>query len=220
MNEVKLVIRLKLPHLSRILPVQHMHRFASFRRGLRAAAVLGVGATAALAAACGDPLGLQSRVAIVDQPFTVFAISDADLSAPTGMDFSTRTVVRADGQFAFDVAFDIDSLDRPVILPVGQVGSPLNGAPLVGILRSKLPYDQVTSAPTSGYVFDSTATVRFGETVVIQAQVSSCIGSYTPYIFVKMRVDSVNVAEHAIRGRTLININCGSRQLTAGVPTF
>lgn len=197
-----------------------MNRFVSSQRGVRAAVLAAVATSAFVAASCSDPLGLQSQYTIADQPFTVYALSDSEVAAPTGMDFALRSVVRTDGDFAFDVAFDINASHLAVILPVGQVGTPISGAPLVGLQRSTQAYDAVTAAPTGGYVFDSTMAVHPGETMLIQAQVASCTGSYTPYIFVKMRVDSVNVAEHAIHGHTVININCGSRQLTAGVPTF
>ena len=44
--------------------------------------------------------------------------------------------------------------------------------------------------------------------------------SFTPYIFTKIVIDSVNVPARALYGRTLINLNCGFRSLAPGTPKF
>ncbi|MEA3246440.1 MAG: hypothetical protein U9Q74_09820, partial [Gemmatimonadota bacterium] len=75
-------------------------------------------------------------------------------------------------------------------------------------------------APRSGYFFDSTMVVKPTGVLVVQAQNVTCSGYLTPYIFAKLTVDSVNAQERTIYGHTLINNNCGSRQLTPGVPKF
>lgn len=189
-------------------------------RGARAAGLLLVAAAAAAVASCNDPLRLPTQYGNASQPFTVYALSGTDLSAPAGLAFATRSIVRVDGGFAFDLAFDINRDGAAVILPVGLVGTPIGGAPLIGLQRSKTPYDQLTAAPTGGYVFDSTMVMPAGQTVAIQAQQAICMGYLVPYIYAKLTVDSVNLADRSIHGRALININCGSRELTPGIPTF
>jgi hypothetical protein len=197
-----------------------MTHFFGTSRGARGAIVGAVLGVAMVVASCNDPIGLQSQYSNADQPFTVYALSGTELSAPTAMSFATRSVVRVDGAFAFDLAFDINSAGAAVLLPVGLVGTPVGGAPLIGLLRSSQTYGNLTVAPNGGYVFDSTMVVPAGQAIAIQAQQGICTGYLVPYIFAKITVDSVNRDNRTIHGRTLININCGSRELTPGIPTF
>lgn len=175
---------------------------------------------AAGAAGCSDTLGLPTRFTTSDQAYVVYALSGTDPNAPAGLLFATRTTVRVDGAFQFDIAFDINRDGNVVILPVGQVGTPVGGAPLIGLQRTPQAYSAITEAPRSGYYFDSSMVVRPRGSLVIQAQAATCAGYLTPYIFAKITVDSVNPAARTIHGHTLINTNCGSRQLTPGVPKF
>ncbi len=184
------------------------------------AALVALITSAAGAAACSDTLGIPTNYVNANQAFTVYALSGTDLGAPAGMFFATRTVVRVDGSFQFDLAFDINSQGNAVILPVGQVGTPVGGAPMIGLQRVPKAYGDLTEAPRTGYVFDSSMVVRPGGTLAIQAQSVMCMGYLAPYIFAKITVDSLNVPARAIYGHALINTNCGSRQLTPGVPRF
>lgn len=197
-----------------------MNRIFRSRQGTRAVVLTAILGSVVIVASCSDPLGLQTRYVNSNQPFTAYALSGVPLSAPSGMLFASRTIVRVDGAFAFDLAFDIDGAGSAVILPVGLVGTPISGAPLIGLQRSTTSYDKLTEAPKGGYFFDSTMAVRVGGTVVFQAQQGICSQFLAPYIFAKMTVDSVSLAKRAIYGHTLINTNCGSRQLTPGVPSF
>jgi len=189
---------------------------SSFRKATLAAALaLSVGLVS-----CSDPLSLTFNFANSDQPFRVFALSGTPVSDPTGMYFAGRTIVRIDGNFAFDLAFDIDATGRPVILPVGLVGTPIGGVAAIGLKRVEGSYDSITDAPRDGYVFDSVMVVQANKPIVIQSQQGQCGSSFTPYIFVKIVFDSVNAVDRTLFGRTMINLNCGSRQLTPGVPKF
>jgi len=195
-----------------------MDRIRPFRPNRRALPVLLL--AAAGMTGCSDAIGLPTRFTVSDQAYTVFALSGSDLGAPTAMLFATRTVVRVDGTFQFDIAFDIDRDGNAVILPVNQVGTPVGGAPLIGLQRTSQAYADVKEAPRAGYHFDSSMVVRPTATLIVQAQSVTCSGYLTPYLFAKITVDSVNAVTRRIYGHTLINTNCGSRQLTPGVPRF
>ncbi|MEA3245560.1 MAG: hypothetical protein U9Q74_05335, partial [Gemmatimonadota bacterium] len=91
-----------------------------FRRARRAAPALIV-ATAAFAA-CSDSLGLPTNYTNSDQAYIVYALSGTDVNAPSGMLFASKTMVRVDGAFQFDIAFDINKDGNAVVLPVNQVG--------------------------------------------------------------------------------------------------
>ncbi len=170
--------------------------------------------------ACSDPLSLVFNSPNGDQTFRVYALSGTPVTDPNGLYFASRSIVRVDGNFAFDLAFDIDPQGNPVILPVGLVGTPLGGTSAIGLKRVTGGYEGVTEAPRDGYVFDSVMVVAPRAAIVVQAQQQQCAGSFTPYIFVKIAFDSVDVVTRALYGKTMINLNCGSRQLIPGVPKF
>ena len=186
------------------------------------AMLLGCAALSVLAiAACEDPLATTGTYTNQSQTFTVYALSGTPLNAPVAIYFAGRSVVRADGNFAFDIAFDINAEGRAIVLPVGLVGTPIDGSYLVGMQRVAGTFETVTEAPRSGYVVDSTQVVAAGEVIVVQSQSPIvCSSSATAYLFAKIGIDSINQETRAIHGHALINLNCGFRQLTTGVPTF
>jgi hypothetical protein len=188
--------------------------------GPRRRALLAATAVALFVTACDDPFRLRAERENADQPFEIFAISGTAINAPAAISFVNRTVVRVDGSFLFDLAFDINKDGKPVVMPVGQVGTPLNGAPLIGLQRVSGGYDNLKEAPNSGYHFDSTMVVNPGAAIAIQAQQGFCATSFTGYIFAKVVIDSVDLSTRKLFGRTMINLNCGFRQLTPGLPSF
>lgn len=193
-----------------------------FPRGTRrkvahAAALL---AAAATVWACENPLTIRADQTNVNQFFSVNAISGTPTNAPVALNLTNKAITRLDGGFDFDIAFDLNPQGKIVILPLGLVGTPLGGAHLVGLLRTPGVFDSVKAAPKDGYVFDSTFVVAPGAVLAIQSQVGVCAGSFTPYVFAKLVIDSVQLATRTLYGRTLINLNCGFRSLAPGTPTF
>jgi hypothetical protein len=190
------------------------------RTAARTIRSLALAAVAAIGGACDDPFASRASYANTNQTFAIAALTGADVTAPAGLSLATRTVVRIDGLMDFDLAFDIDPSGKPVWIPVGQVGSALTGSRLVGLLRANAPFESVSEAPKQGYVFDSTMVATLGATMIIQSQASSCSFSFTPYTFAKVSIDSIDAVTRTLFGRAVINLNCGFRQLTTGVPTF
>jgi len=175
---------------------------------------------ALIAGACDDPFRPRADLPNETLTFTLFALSGTPTNAPVGLSLSERSVTRISGALEFDLALDLNASGDIVVLPVGLVASSPVGTRLVGLQRVAGPFDGLTEAPRTGFVFDSTLTVQPGQVVAIQAQVAECSFSLTPYIFAKIVVDSVDTANRTLLGRTLINLNCGFRQLTPGLPTF
>ena len=188
------------------------------RRKIARAAIL-MAATAAVWA-CDAPVRLRADQPNVNQFFSAAAITGTPTTSPVALSLTNKAITRLDGGFDFDIAFDLNALGKPVILPIGLVGTPIGGAHLVGLKRMSGVFDSVTEAPKSGYVFDSTVVVSAGQVLAIQAQVSICSYSITPYIFAKVVIDSVQMPTRTLFGRTLINLNCGFRSLVPGTPTF
>src|SRR3954468_9314602 len=101
----------------------------------------------ALAAACGDPLGLPPPAipSRVDTLVSLYALSGTPISKPSGYVISFRQPVRTDqSPQGFDFAFDIDPSGRALLLPTGALklakGSGIQGTPHA--------FDSVTVAPS------------------------------------------------------------------------
>jgi hypothetical protein len=182
--------------------------------------VLAPFAAAAALWACEDPFAPKADQPNSIQSFAASALTGTPTNAPAALQFVNKAITRIDGGLDFDLAFDIDKQNRPVLLPLGMVGTPVGGARLVGLQRMVGNFDSVTAAPKSGYVFDSVMVVKPGAVIAVQAQESVCSLSLTPYIFAKIVIDSLNLSTRTLYGHTLINLNCGFRQLTPGTPTF
>lgn len=172
---------------------------------------------ALLAGACKDPNQNDFISPVVADTLTAFAITGTSPSFPAAYYAAARAVTRADGNFNFDVAFDIDAARNVVIYPQRLVGVPLNGPKPVGLQRISAPFDSLTRAPTSGYVFDSLFVVSPGQGLVMQVQSAvDCQLFFSTLQYTKFVVDSVDPARRAVYFRAVHDPNCGYRSLVAG----
>jgi hypothetical protein len=85
----------------------------------------------------------------------------------------------------------------------------------VGLQTVTTAYEQLTSAPRSGYIYDDPLIVAPGETVAIEAA-TPCQYPYPQVVFAKLVVDSVNVVSRAIHFRAVTDPSCGFRSLVPG----
>jgi hypothetical protein len=179
-------------------------------------------ACAAVAGACDGPALPPGQTQNGTQTFFVHALSGSPFATATALVFPGRAVTRVDGTFGFDVAFDINSDGAVVLMPPELVGQNPAGNRLVGIRGGLGSYDNITEAPLGGYTVDSVTVVVRGQAVVVQAQEPLCSTSnpVAPYLYAKIVVDSVDLVNRAIYGRTMIGGDCGYRQLIPGFPAF
>lgn len=193
----------------------------SFRPARLAAAGVVLGAAAA---ACNNNtapfLGVaRSETALL--PFVVYPLS-GDPSLPAAVDLSGRRAVRpailAGAVINFDLAFDLDTQGRILVIPPARLAAPPSGSPRVGLQTRDESFDGLTRAPESGYRFDSTAVVTRGQTVVVQTSGTACSTTYPMHA--KLVVDSVGAAGvgRPIYLRLRVNPNCGFRSLEPGLP--
>lgn len=170
------------------------------------------------AAACNDPnenTGLQTVVA---DTLTVYALSGTPPSFPAGYYSANGAVTRIDGNFAFDIAFDINQANEVVIYPQRLVGVPQIPQRAVGIQRLTVPFDSLGRAPSSGYVFDSLFVVTPGQGLMLQVQSAvDCQISFSTLRYTKLVVDSIDILRRAVFFHSVHNPNCGYRSLVPGV---
>ncbi|HXV90553.1 MAG TPA: hypothetical protein VD707_04240 [Gemmatimonadales bacterium] len=167
-------------------------------------------------AACGDdftlpPANASNRVDTV----AVYALTGTAVGAPSGYQLEFRRVVRTDQTSLFDFAFDITTAGDPVFLPTGALGLGEGS----GLQVSPEPFDSITLAPTSGYVYDTTAAAGAGAELLVQSRVTTCSYGGSASYYAKLRVLTVDMVARRADFEILVNINCGYRGLEPGLPT-
>ena len=179
------------------------------------------------AVACGDPTLAKATYASGLARSTVYAITGAPASVPTALTFLSG-VSHATASFAFDVAFDLDANNRPVVLPVRVVAGALAGThKRVGLQSVTGSFDSVREVPATGYDTLSAKTVVPGAVLAVELQDgASCYSSYnltiltSQLIYAKLVVDSVDGPGRRLYLRAVVDPNCGYRQVVAdSVPT-
>jgi hypothetical protein len=189
--------------------------------------VLSIALVAGLAA-CDDPNENTQLNTVFADTLTAYALNGTSPSFPSGYRAAAGAVTRADGNFNFDIAFDIDAANKVVIYPQRFVGVPcivgapncggVLGAKRVGLQRLTVPFDSLGRAAGGGYVFDSSFVVSPGESLAMQVQDSQdCAFFISTVHYTKLVVDSIDAARRAVFFRTVHNPNCGYRSLVAGV---
>jgi len=196
----------------------HTMSFA-LRRGLRAAlAPLAVTLVAVALAGCSDPFKLKASYANEPFVFSLYALTGkGPLNAPSALDLTARSVVRADGTFAFDVAFDLDGRGKILIYPQKLVGSSVSGGRTVGLQRVSGTYEALLLGPPGSYQTDSILTVNVGEPVAVRLTSSSCLYQLSSDLYAKIVVDSLG-SGGLMYGRGVFNPNCGFRSFADGIP--
>lgn len=172
---------------------------------------------ASFLAACDDPLSLREASAgnVVDT-IQMFALRGTPIAQPSGFHLPTRTVMRTD-QPGFDIAFDIDDAGTPRIYPAGALGLPREP----GVLKVTTVFDALNSAPNVDYVDHESIAIPPGTVFVAQSSLygGDCGLSGALPRYGKFHVLSVNMVQRSVVIETLVNINCGYRDLQPGVPS-
>jgi hypothetical protein len=171
--------------------------------------------------ACGSFTGVPSSLDTLADSGTVYAINGAPPSAPTSLYLFAGTLVSADANFLFDVAFDIDSLGRIVVLPQRAVASGLATTHTVAIQAVSGSYDALNEAPKSGYRADTALVVTTNQVVMIQSQdANACSTSLTgaTALYGKIVIDSVDPVTREMSIRFTTDPNCGFFSFAVGLP--
>ena len=184
-------------------------------------------ALAVLGVACGDPTLAKATYASGLASSTVYALTGAPATVPTSLSFLTG-VKHADASFAFDIAFDLDSSNRAIILPVRVVAGAVAGTKKrVGLQVMSGGFDALTEVPNTGYDTLNAKTVVPGAVLAVElVDPTACYSSYnltiltSQLIYAKLVVDSIDAPARRLFVRTVVDPNCGYRQVRPDtVPT-
>lgn len=178
---------------------------------------------AAAVIACGkNPYGPLPLFAVRADTTVAYALSGTPGTVPAALDLVRGGAVGIDGSASFDLAVDLDASGRVVLYPARLVVSPAVGTRLVGVRKTGEAFDAITSAPAGAYQTDTATVVSVGEAFVVETTRNGpgdpCQGSFTPQLYARVVVDSVNSGTRAMYIRSVLNPNCGVRSLVLPAP--
>lgn len=172
------------------------------------------------AASCGDLLTTPASLPTLTDSGVVYAINGAPLGAPTALQIAAGTLVPANSSFAFDVAFDIDSAGHVVFLPLKTIASGLATTHSVGLQVSQVTFDNLVSAPKTGYRADTALVGAAGVTVLAQSNdVTTCgVAISGQNLYAKIIVTSVDPVARSMNITFTVDPNCGFVSFADGIP--
>lgn len=182
---------------------------------LAAAAVIGI-------AACGDFTGVPASLSTVSDSGTVYAVNGAPLGAPTALHAYSGTLLPADADFIFDVAFDIGpNPGEVVILPQRAIATALATTHTVSLATVADSFEAVGAVP-SGLKFraDTAMTIKRNQVVIVQVtDPTACSFSITgTTLYAKVVIKSINRDTKQMAIKYTSDPNCGFRSFAPGIP--
>lgn len=175
-------------------------------------------AFAVLAVACGDPTRPKATYASALNSYTIYALTGSSAILPNALNFLGGPT-RANAQFAFDVAFDLDASGRTLVYPVRTVGGALAGSlKRVGLQVVPGTFDAIQEVPATGYDTLTVRSITPGMVVAVELRdPQSCFSTISllssQFIYAKFVVDSVNVPARRMHVRAVVDPNCGYRSV-------
>jgi hypothetical protein len=174
-----------------------------------------VAVLALAATACGNPTKPKATYANLLSTYSLFAFTGAPPTASTAINFLVGATA-TDATFSFDVALDLDNSGRAMVFPVRSIAGDLAvGVKRVGLQAVPGTFESVREVPATGYDTLAVQTVEVGKVLAVEIQsTSTCLYSYGgTSLFAKMVVDSVKPAQRRLYVRTVLDANCGYRQV-------
>lgn len=171
----------------------------------------------ALAAACTDPNALgDATVTNVVDTVTLAALEGTPVSMPSGFHINlgaVRTDQTVDFEFAYNVRQLADGSYQRVLVPRAALGISTSSAE-PGLQRREEPFEEITRAPSNGYVTDSAVPVQLDERYLVRSRVV-CTSLGVP-LYGKLRI--LGFEDSTITFEVLADRNCGFKDLLPGLP--
>jgi hypothetical protein len=171
----------------------------------------------ALAAACSDSnsLGDATEVNAVDT-VTLGALEGTSISTPSGYRITTGAV-RTDQTVEFEFAYNVRRLDdgsyQRVLLPLAALGLTSANQVEPGLVRREESFNDISHAPSNGYVSDSAVPVQLGERYVVRSRVVCSIG-----VPLYGKLEILSFQDSTVTFQVLTDQNCGFKGLLPGLP--
>lgn len=181
--------------------------------------LLSLCASLALAAACDDGVDLApASIPNVVDTFTVGSLTGSPVAVPSAFSVADGNVVRTDISAGFDFAYDVDPAGRHVFLTLEVMRLSDSEGAGPGLQPTPLAFEQLTSAPSDGWITNDTIVVDSGAVLLLRSRIV-CGGLGVP-LYGKMEVLSIDdtPGNESITFKALSNENCGYKSLLPGLP--
>lgn len=163
---------------------------------------------------CSDSNSLADpTVTNVVDTVTLGALEGTPIQTPSAYSV-LNGAVRTDQTTDFEFAYNVDSTGRRVFLPRQVVGLTSTSGANPGVQASSATFDQITLAPSNGYVTDSAVVVDVGQRWLVRSRVFCAIG--VPQ-YAKLEI--LSFADSTVTFKVLADNNCGYKGLEPGLPS-
>lgn len=187
----------------------------------KSAIALFVAASLAIAgAACSGFTGVPASLENLADSGIVYPLNGASAGSPSALYIFQGSLVPADANFTFDVAFDLDSAGRIVVLPESVVASGLAPAHTVSLQAVSGSYDALNEAPRSGYRADTALVTTVNQVIMVQSQdANACSVSLSgTTLYAKLVITAIDPVTHGMSIKFATDPNCGFVSFAAGLP--
>ena len=157
---------------------------------------------------CADPTSTN----VVDT-VTLGALEGTPIQTPSAYSV-LNGAVRTDQTTDFEFAYNVDSTGQRVFLPRQVLGLTSTSGANPGVQASSATFDQITVAPSNGYVTDSAVVVDVGQRYLVRSRVFCAIG--VPQ-YAKLEI--LSFADSTVTFKVLADNNCGYKGLEPGLPS-
>ena len=181
-------------------------------RSVRALAALAV---AAVAACSSNPLSPATAENKVDT-LTIFSLNGTGVPLPSAFVMEGTTTVRTDLSINFDFAYDIDSIGRSVLLPATMLKVAGTTGIVPGYIATSESFEDLQFAPINGYISTEAAVLEPGLAFYIRSRLI-CTNISAP-IYGKFSVLSIDPLSRSVTLQVLVDLNCGYKGVTPGLP--
>ena len=171
----------------------------------------------AAAGACSDANSLPDpQFENFVDTVTIGALEGTPISTPSGFAIQGRAV-RTDTTTSFEFAYNVrrrdDGTFERVFIPRAALGIEGTSAN-PGLQRRSETFDNITRAPSNGYVSDSIVPVALGDRFIVRSRVI-CATLGVP-LYGKLEI--LSFQDSTVTFRTLVDQNCGYKDLLPGLP--
>jgi hypothetical protein len=168
------------------------------------------------AVACSDSNGLgEPSLPNVERTETLYSLEGTPVATPSGYALEGGRRVRTDQTDAFDFAYNVDADGRHVFLPRAALGIDTSSTVRPGFIARSESFQDITSAPSNGYITDAAVPLSVGDRFVVRSRVTCSLG--VPK-YAKLEVLTYDDAVNTVTFRILVDDNCGFKGLQPGLP--
>jgi hypothetical protein len=166
-----------------------------------------------LAAGCSNANSLPDPTnPNVVNTLTLGALEGTPIQTPSAFSI-LNGAVRTDQTTEFEFAYNVEASGRRVFLPRKVLGLTSSTGAQPGLQASTATFDEITVAPSNGYITDSAVTVELGQRWVVRSRVFCPIG--VPQYG---KIEILSFEDSTVTFKSLADNNCGYKGLEPGLP--